>query len=279
MKLTHKKIVVFSSIGIAALAGLSLLLAYCTSSRDPLTVSFKRLYPAMMVGNRLISINDLEQSRTVAASFGVGQEQADRRQVNTEKSIMLARDMSLRVSNDQLADETLFYTKGNTAEYRALLAKHYEGSEREFYKFVIIPQAADAQLRMKFYNDINDTSPAYKKAQDVLERLSKGEKFEDLAKAESADQATAQLGGDLGFYETGQLLPELEDQVSVSATGEYRKDIITSRLGYHLIYPVQYSNTGGKKLWHVKHILFVPDGYSQWLDQQLEKIGVKVFLK
>jgi hypothetical protein len=160
-----------------------------------------------------------------------------------------------------------------------LLDKHYGGSQREFYKFVVIPQAADAQLRIKYHNDINDTSPAYKKAQDVLERLSKGEKFEDLAKTESADQATAQLGGDLGFYETGQLLPELEDQVSVSATGEYRKDIITSRLGYHLVYPVEYSNTGGKKLWHVKHMLFVPEGYDQWLDTQLEKISVRKFLK
>jgi hypothetical protein len=273
-KLSHKQIATYSAGGIVALLAISVYLAYFTPSRDPLTVTAKRFYPAIIVGSRVVSVNDMEQAKLVAATFGVHANDAVEKEIRTEKSIILARKLNVRISDDQIADETLYYTKGNDSEYRQLLSKHYDGSERQFYKFVVIPQVVDAQLRIKYNNDITGTSPAYIRAQRVLERLAKGERFEDLARTESADTATAQIGGDLGFYEAGQLLPELEDQVSVSATGEARKDILVSRLGYHLIFPVEYSTVNGKKLWHAKHMLFPTEGYDQWLNSSLKDISV-----
>jgi hypothetical protein len=274
LKLRHKQAIAYSVTALVLLVGLSLLLAYASPSRDILSVFIKRIYPSAIVGGRVISVNDMEGAQLVAANFGVSAQEAQERQIKIEKSIILARELNVNVSNDQLADETLFYTKGNETEYRNLLSEFYDNSEREFYKFVVVPQAIDAHLRIMYNNEITGSSPAYKKAQIVLDRLNKGEKFEDLAKTESDDKATAQLGGDLGFYEPGQLLPELDDQISVSATGEVRKDIITSRIGYHILYPVEYSNSNGKRMWHVKHMLFATEGYENWLESQLSGISV-----
>lgn len=275
MKPIHKKTIYASVAGVIALLLISLALAYFTPLRDPLTVAFKRIYPQAIIGSRLISINDVEQAVIISGKFGFSKSEAEERHMLYEKNLAVARSMNVAVKSDSAADEFRFYTKGNEAEYNALLKSHYGNSEYLFYKYMIYPQLADAQLRMKYHSDVRNTSAAYKKAQAVLERLKKGEEFEDLAKTESDDKASAQIGGDLGFYEAGQLLPELEDQISISALGEVRHDIILSRLGYHIVYPVEYSNTNGKKLWHAKHMLFVPEGYESWLAQHTAKVKVK----
>ena len=275
MKLNeHKKYLLLSTVTVAVLFVLSLLLAYFTTSRDPVTVFFKRLYPSAFIGARVISINDIQQAQALGMSFGMTKSEATDSFLDGEKSAALADKLNIRIDSNFAANEMRFYTKGNEAEYDRLLDEKFGGSDHWFYKYIVNPQVIDAGLRMKYYNDTRATSPAYKKAQATLERLSKGERFEDLARTESDDKITAQIGGDLGFYESGQMLPELEDQVSVSALGEVRKDVITSRLGYHIIYPVEQSESNGKKTWHVKHILFVPEGYDQWLDQQISGINV-----
>jgi parvulin-like peptidyl-prolyl isomerase len=274
MKINKKQAITYGILTIILLLFVSLMLTYITPLRDPITVSFKRLYPAAFIGSRIISVNDLEESQIVAKRLGVSKEAATREYISNEKSAALVDQLNLAIPSDADDDEINFYSKGNESDFTQLIDGSFNGSERSFYRFIVVPQVNDAYLRMKFYSDTKEQSPAYKKVLAILERLSKGEKFEDLAKAESEDKITAQLGGDLGFYESGQLLPELEDQISISSLGEYRKDVIISRLGYHIIYPVEYSNVDGKKLWHAKHMLLVPDGYEEWLKQQHNTINV-----
>jgi hypothetical protein len=210
MKSTHKKTILASVAGVIILLLASLALSYFTPLRDPLTVMFKRLYPQALIGSRLVSINDVEQAVIIAGKYGVSKTDAKQGYFEYEKSVTLARSLNLPIKSDSAADELRFYTKGNENEYRNLLKSHYGNSEYLFYKYLIYPQITDAQLRMKYHNDIRNTNAAYKKAQTVFERMKKGEKFEDLAKTLSDDQASGQIGGDLGFYEAGQILPELE---------------------------------------------------------------------
>jgi hypothetical protein len=273
-KVTKKQAWIYGSAIVIAVIALSLALAYLTPLRDPVTVFFKRIYPVALVESNIISVNDLEQAGLAGQKLGVGRQQAEDNFIDAEKSYALAKRLNLSINSYATADELRFYTKGNESEYNNLI-KNVFGSEHFFRKYVINPQVVDAQLRMKYYSDVKGASPAYKRAQAVIDRLAKGEKFEDLARSESDDKATGQIGGDLGFYESGQVLPELEDMISISPTGEFRRDIVISRLGYHVIYPVEYSTINGKKMWHAKHMLFVPEGYEQWLAQQTRGISVK----
>jgi hypothetical protein len=272
----HKAIINYTIAGILIAFSLSLILSYFTKFRDPITVMFKRLYPAALIGDRVVSVNDFEQGTLIAQRFGIESSNARASVIENEKAYALAKDLRLDVTNDSMADEMRFYSKGNENEYQNLLNSVY-GSEHWFYKYAITPRVVDAALRMKYYNDIKNSSPEYKKALAALDRISKGENFEDIAKSESQDKITGQIGGDLGFYEPGQLLPELEEQVSISAVGETRKDVIVTRLGYHLIYPVEYSTIDGKKMWHLKHILYVPTGYDQWYQPQINQVKARIW--
>jgi peptidyl-prolyl cis-trans isomerase C len=67
----------------------------------------------------------------------------------------------------------------------------------------------------------------------ILDELSKGANFEDLAKKYSID-ATAARGGDIGYFREGQLVPEFEKvcmNLDIGQTGE----ILKTQIGYHII--------------------------------------------
>lgn len=73
-------------------------------------------------------------------------------------------------------------------------------------------------------------------AQQVLDRLAKGEKFEDLAKELSKDTGSAANGGDLGWVGKGQFVPEFEKAIFEDLQpGEITKTPVQSQFGYHII--------------------------------------------
>lgn len=72
-----------------------------------------------------------------------------------------------------------------------------------------------------------------KDARDVLDELSKGAKFEDLAMARSMD-ATASRGGDVGYFRSGQVVPEFEKVCLKLNVGEV-SDVVHTQFGYHVI--------------------------------------------
>ena len=73
-------------------------------------------------------------------------------------------------------------------------------------------------------------------AQKVLDRLAKGEKFEDLAKELSKDTGSAANGGDLGWVGKGQLVPEFEKAIFEDLKpGETTKTPVKTQYGYHII--------------------------------------------
>ncbi|MEH7222677.1 peptidylprolyl isomerase [Bacillus sp. JJ1566] len=74
---------------------------------------------------------------------------------------------------------------------------------------------------------------AKKKIEEAKAKLDSGEKFEDVAK-EYSDDATAQNGGDLGWFGKGRMVPEFEETAFALKEGE-TSDIIESQYGYHII--------------------------------------------
>lgn len=71
-------------------------------------------------------------------------------------------------------------------------------------------------------------------AKKVLARLKKGEKFGDIAKAVSVDTASAQNGGDLGYFSKGQMVPEFEKAAASLNVGDVSVPVQT-QFGYHII--------------------------------------------
>ena len=75
--------------------------------------------------------------------------------------------------------------------------------------------------------------PTKDQAEDIIAILSMGEAFDTLAKAKSVDPS-AQQGGDIGYFQKGQLLPEFEAACEQLKTDGISAPVQT-KLGYHVI--------------------------------------------
>jgi peptidyl-prolyl cis-trans isomerase SurA len=83
---------------------------------------------------------------------------------------------------------------------------------------------------------------AQAKAQDVLDQIHKGAKFEDLAKKLS-DGPSAKDGGDLSYFKRGTLAKELEDKVFAMKAGDIT-DVIRTKQGYVILQVKEHQTAG-----------------------------------
>ena len=75
---------------------------------------------------------------------------------------------------------------------------------------------------------------AEQKIKELHKRLLAGEDFAELAKANSEDTASAQNGGELGWFGHGQMVPEFDAAAFALKPGEISEPIKTG-YGYHII--------------------------------------------
>ena len=88
--------------------------------------------------------------------------------------------------------------------------------------FKVDPDAEEEQLQQR-----------REELQQLLDEIRQGGDFEALAKTKSED-ATAEKGGDLGWFQPGEMVPAFEDAAFRLAIGEV-SDIVQSPFGLHLI--------------------------------------------
>ena len=74
----------------------------------------------------------------------------------------------------------------------------------------------------------------YKEILDIKQRLDAGEDFATLAMELSDDKASAQKGGDLGWFGIGRMVREFEKAAFALDSGE-TSEIIKTQFGYHII--------------------------------------------
>lgn len=72
-----------------------------------------------------------------------------------------------------------------------------------------------------------------KEAHDILDELSRGASFDELARTRSVD-ATSTRGGDIGYFRPGQLVPDFENACMKLKIGEV-SEIIRTQFGFHII--------------------------------------------
>ena len=79
---------------------------------------------------------------------------------------------------------------------------------------------------------------ALKEAKEVIKKLNNGENFSELAKKYSDDDNTASKGGDIGWFNTGEMDANFEKAAFALKKDEYTKTPVESTYGYHIIYKV-----------------------------------------
>jgi peptidyl-prolyl cis-trans isomerase C len=72
-------------------------------------------------------------------------------------------------------------------------------------------------------------------AKDVVARLKKGEKFEDIAKKMSKDPGSGANGGDLGWSTAANYVPEFSQAMVKLEKGQLTETPVKSQFGWHVI--------------------------------------------
>jgi peptidyl-prolyl cis-trans isomerase C len=72
-------------------------------------------------------------------------------------------------------------------------------------------------------------------AKKILADLKKGGNFEDIAKKQSVDKGSGAQGGDLGWQNSAQLVPEFSQAMIALKKGEMTQTPVKTEYGYHII--------------------------------------------
>jgi len=133
-----------------------------------------------------------------------------------------------------------------TDEYKRRLALYQAKALRDAYFFQKIrPMVTEEEIR-KVYDEeaakLQQTErvrarmilvATEKEAQDILDLLAKGQKFEDLAKQYSLD-GSKDYGGDLGYFTAAEMVPEFSKATFALKVGETSQPVKTD-FGWHVI--------------------------------------------
>jgi peptidyl-prolyl cis-trans isomerase SurA len=90
-------------------------------------------------------------------------------------------------------------------------------------------------------NELIDDAEAKRRLLALKQRISDGDDFSTLARANSDDKASALKGGDLGWISPGALVPPFEAAMKELAIGEI-SDPVQTQFGWHLIQVLDRKN-------------------------------------
>lgn len=134
----------------------------------------------------------------------------------------------------------------DTEEYKQRLAFYQAKALRDaYFNSTIKPSVTDEEVKAAYDKEASKVKVSErvrarhilvqteKEAKDVLARLNKGEKFEDIAKQVSLD-GSKDYGGDLGYFSAEEMVPEFSKAAFLLKIGETSAPVKTD-YGWHVI--------------------------------------------
>ncbi|RLL45006.1 foldase [Oceanobacillus piezotolerans] len=152
--------------------------------------------------------------------------------------------------SEEDVDNEVQYMKDMYGDQYDMLIQQQFGGEENFRNIIYISllqeQAAaegieitDEELQEKYDRSLKEIDAQHilvadeETAKEVKQKLDDGGDFAELAKEYSTD-GTAQDGGNLGYFSTGDMVPEFEDAAYSMKVGEI-SDPVQTQYGYHII--------------------------------------------
>jgi len=147
--------------------------------------------------------------------------------------------------------------------------KYYQDNLSEYTQ----PERRKAShILFTFPVDANDESKSkvQAEAQAVLDNIKSGADFAEMAKIHSKDPGSAENGGDLGFFGTGEMVPAFEASAFSLKPGDV-SELIESPFGYHIIKLIAVEGGESKPLDEVKETIITTLQFDQAENAYFEK--------
>lgn len=116
--------------------------------------------------------------------------------------------------------------------------------------------------------DAKAIEDAQTKIKDLQKRLKAGESFEELAKKYSDDKATKPMGGDLKWFEAGEMIPEFEKEAFALEKKGQISEPVRTEFGFHLIKLIDKQDPVPRPFARVEEEI-VAKMKQQWAEEQL----------
>jgi foldase protein PrsA len=123
-------------------------------------------------------------------------------------------DVKLHLAMDKLLESRITVTNEELGEFFDVNKSFFAIEEQVNVRHILVEDEATAQ--------------------EVLEKLSTGMAFVDVAMEYSTDEGTAHFGGELGFIRRGEMVPPFEDAAFNLGEGEISEPV-ESEFGFHII--------------------------------------------
>lgn len=149
-----------------------------------------------------------------------------------EKSGLVWEDYKNQLRNQLLTQQVINKEVGGRMDIGSDEVKKYYEAHKQDYNRPEEVALAEIFLSTEGKSP-EEIAAVHTRADDLHNRLTKGEDFVALAKRYS-EGSTAQEGGDLGTYERGQLSKQLEDAVFGLDRGQYT-DVIQTKTGFEIL--------------------------------------------
>jgi len=187
-----------------------------------------------------IAVSDGEMDQLIEESFGYYTEQPTPAPSPTTELITATAEITPTVTPTPMTRarfEELYRDYLSTlqegaglseAEYREILRAELLRAKMEEF---VGQQVPASELHIRARHILVETE---EEAETLLERLADGEDFAALAEELSQDPASAEQGGDLGWFPRGQMVPEF-DEVAFSLSPGEISDLVDSSFGFHII--------------------------------------------
>ena len=122
--------------------------------------------------------------------------------------------------------------------------------------------------------------PTEQKAKEIIQKLDKGAKFEELAKENSTDPSAKGNGGDLGYFKKGDMLPEFSEAAFSLKPGQVTQAPVKTRFGWHVIKVLDHRTAPAPSLEQVQDQIrqtLIQEGVARVLTQAKAGLQIEKF--
>ena len=182
---------------------------------------------------RKVNVPDADVDARIGQIRGQFPSEAEFTQMLAQRNLTLEQvksdarqDMAIaKLIEDEIASKVAVKPEQVTDFYPKNPDQFKQGeSVRASHILISVPKGADAATKAQ----------ARDKAEQVLKEVKGGGDFAALAKQHSADPGSAAKGGDLGFFQQGQMVGPFNDAAFSLAPGAI-SDLVETDFGFHII--------------------------------------------